>query len=102
VNAAEGRLLDERDVQAGSEPVVVLSHQFWRRQFGEDPAIVSRVIHLNGIPVQVVGIAPRDFNRLSSSRTSFFGPISAHRQLVAGSNVVEGLSSRGTLMFSRF
>src|SRR5262245_4221362 len=101
VNPAEGRLLDERDAQTASEPVVVLSHQFWQHQFGSDPAIVGRVIHLNGVPVQVVGIVPRDFEGLSSSRPSFFVPIAEHPQLVAGSNVVDGLSSRGALMYGR-
>ena len=38
VNPAEGRLLDEGDARAVSEPVAVLSHQFWRRQFAGDPA----------------------------------------------------------------
>src|SRR5687768_14882521 len=32
---------------ASAEPIVVLSHDAWRRRFSEDPAVVGRVIELN-------------------------------------------------------
>ena len=98
---ARGRLLDDGDAQAASQPVVVLGHRFWERQFGGDPAIVGRVIRLNGIAVQVVGIAPNDFNGLSSSRPSLFLPVTTHRHLFTGSNVMDNLSSRGTFMYGK-
>jgi predicted permease len=101
VNPAQGRVLVESDAQIASQPVAVLSYRFWQRQFGGDTAIVGRVIHLNGSPVQVIGIAPTDFNGLSSSRPSLFLPITAHRYLFAGSKLVESFSSRGTLMYAK-
>jgi predicted permease len=44
-----------------SEDVVVLSHPFWQRQYGGDPAAVGRPIRLNRTIATIVAIAPRDF-----------------------------------------
>jgi predicted permease len=55
-----GRLIDEAD-DTGKLRVAVLSHAFWRRQFGGDPAAVGRVIELNGSPTTIVGVAPPAF-----------------------------------------
>jgi len=101
VNPAQGRLLNDSDAEVAAQPVVVLGHRFWQRQFGGDSAIIGRVIRLNGNPVEVVGIAPNDFNGLTSSRPSLFLPITTHGALFAGSNVVESYNSRGTLMFAK-
>lgn len=61
--ASLGRLLDpSRDEASGAEPVVVLGHGFWQRHFGADPLVAGRVIHLNGKPATVVGVAAGDFS----------------------------------------
>ena len=41
--------------------VVVLSHGFWQRHFGSDPAIVNQKILLDNAPHLIVGVLPRDF-----------------------------------------
>lgn len=59
-----GRLIEESDVNlsaATGEPVVVLSWSFWQRQYGGDPAILGRLLRIEGVPVTIVGVAPRDF-----------------------------------------
>lgn len=56
-----GRWLTEADGQPDAAPVVVLSHRLWRERFGGDPTAVGRVIRLDGVPTEVVGVAPRDF-----------------------------------------
>ena len=53
------RASEDRYVDA--DPVVVLSHDVWRRQFGGSPAVVGREIVLNGRAFTVVGIAPPEF-----------------------------------------
>jgi predicted permease len=57
VPAALGRTLLPADDTAGGEPVAVLSHGFWQRRFGSDPAVVGQTMRLNGRPVTVVGVA---------------------------------------------
>ncbi len=60
--AAMGRLLDAEDDRVeGARPVCVLSDRAWRGYFGEDPGIVGRRIRVNGVSLEVVGVAPRDF-----------------------------------------
>ena len=65
VGAARGRLLNPGDDDAGSPPVAVLSHAYWDRQFGRDPAIVGSVIRLNGFPLAVAGVAEPGFDGLT-------------------------------------
>jgi predicted permease len=43
-----GRLLRPDEDSVGHAPVVILSHAFWKRAFGADPAIVGQNITLNG------------------------------------------------------
>ncbi len=52
-----GRGLSDADSMPGAPPVVVLSHHFWKRQFGSDPAIVGQALTLDGKPHAVVGVA---------------------------------------------
>ena len=40
--------------------VAVLSEPVWKNQFGADPRIVGKTIHINGVPVTVIGVAPSD------------------------------------------
>ena len=51
-----GRLFTMSDDDANAERVVVLSHAFWERRFGADPAIVGRRLTLNGNQWTVVGV----------------------------------------------
>jgi putative ABC transport system permease protein len=57
-----GRILRPEEDRFGSgDAVVVLSHGFWQRQLGSDPAIVGTTIQLNDKPVIVVGVTAADF-----------------------------------------
>ncbi len=59
---ALGRLLTSDDDRTpGAHSVVVLSHAYWRSRFGEDPSILNDTIVINGLPMTVVGVAPRGF-----------------------------------------
>lgn len=50
------------DLPSGSGPTVaIMTYQFWQSDFAGDPKIIGRVLHLDGKPVTVVGILPRDF-----------------------------------------
>ncbi len=68
VPPGHGRLLSSRDDRPEASLVVVLSDGYWRRRFGADPAIVSTIINVNGIPASVVGVTAAGFTGLSMSR----------------------------------
>ncbi len=58
--AAFGRAFDEAE-DTRKDRVVVLSHAFWRRQFGSDPTVVGRVVSLDAEPYTILGVMPRSF-----------------------------------------
>src|SRR5262249_47713852 len=45
----------------GHDRVVILSHGLWRRRFAGDPAVVGRIVTLDGQSHTVVGVAPAGF-----------------------------------------
>ena len=59
---ARGRWFDASMDQVGAAFFAVVSHAAWQRRFGGDPDLVGRTIELNGQPVEVIGIGPREFN----------------------------------------
>lgn len=66
VPAAYGRTFTAADDRLGEPAAVgVVSWEFWQRRFGGDPAAVGRTVRLNGLPVAVVGVAPKRFRGVS-------------------------------------
>ncbi|MGD8277421.1 MAG: ABC transporter permease [Gemmatimonadota bacterium] len=63
-----GRSIGPEDDRSGAEPVVVLSHAFWSRQYGRDPAVVGTTIQVDGRPVPVIGVMPPGFFGVDRSR----------------------------------
>jgi len=62
VNALLGRTITEEDNNVlDGQPVVVISHNFWRQRFANDPEIVGRRIVLNGQPHTIIGVTPPNF-----------------------------------------
>lgn len=62
VRLARGRAIVADDDRPGAEPVAVLSHRYWERRFGSDPAAVGRVVQINGVPVTIVGVTGAGFH----------------------------------------
>lgn len=56
-----GRGLTERDTLPNSDPVVVVSHDFWRQRLGGDPRVIGKTVQLNGSPSTIVGVLPPGF-----------------------------------------
>lgn len=64
---AQGRLIyGEETEQHGSEPVIVLSHGYWKKRFGSDPGVVGKQMKINGHSATVIGVAPEGFRGLFS------------------------------------
>lgn len=62
VTPALGRIFSMQDETAlGANPVVVLSHGYWMRQFGGSAAALNQVLVVNGTPLTVVGVARAGF-----------------------------------------
>ena len=55
-----GRWFSDADHRPGGTPVVVISHGLWQRRYASDPSIVGKDIRLDGRPVTIIGVLPRD------------------------------------------
>jgi len=63
LTAERGRLFTQKESQPGNAtPVVVITHAFWQRRFGGDPAALGSSITLNGAPMTVIGILASPFD----------------------------------------
>jgi len=103
VDAQLGRtLLPSDDVAPGQHPVAVISDSLWRRSFAADPAILGKIIYLNGQPLTVVGVASREFNgTIVSMGIDVFAPLMMQPQVWPPSRLdsrgVFGLTTMGHL-----
>jgi predicted permease len=55
-------------------PSVLISENYWQRRFEGDPAILGKTIHLNRVPVTIIGITPRDFRGTGRNVPAFWLP----------------------------
>jgi len=62
-----GRSFQEPEGQPGRDNVILISETLWRRQFGGDPAILSKAVTMNGQIFTIVGIMPASFQFLFSN-----------------------------------
>jgi putative ABC transport system permease protein len=56
-----GRTFIRDDAAAGAKSTVILSYDFWQKQFGGRREIVGESITLNDVPTEVIGVMPRTF-----------------------------------------
>lgn len=60
VSPERGRGFRPEEEKFGTR-VALISHTLWVSQFGSDPAIVGRTIHLSGASYTIVGVMPANF-----------------------------------------
>jgi predicted permease len=56
--ALYGRTFVASDDAPDSDAVLILSHAYWQRRFGGDPAIVGKLFEMNDRPHRVIGVLP--------------------------------------------
>ena len=71
VTTVVGRPLIASDDRPDAASVAVLTHGFWQRAFGGDPAILGRTIHVNGSAFTIVGVTSRGFYGMSKGGPVF-------------------------------
>jgi putative ABC transport system permease protein len=70
-----GRDFIDADQQYDTPRVAMLTHSFWRTEFGGDPQIVGRTIRLDGKPAVVIGILPKNFEFAPSQSAQIWVPL---------------------------
>ncbi len=73
-----GRVYGPDEDRPGADAVVVLAHGLWQRRFGGDPAVLGRVVALDGRPHTVIGVMPPGF-RFPRPGTELWLPLRLER-----------------------
>jgi predicted permease len=68
IGAAAGRLIAPGDDSISAQPVVVLNHGYWKRQFGGSRSAIGKTVRLNNVPFTIIGVADPRFDSLSPGR----------------------------------
>lgn len=61
LHPAVGRDFSADDDRPNASPVALISYALWRSRFAENPAVLGTLMSLDGKPVRVVGVLPREF-----------------------------------------
>ncbi len=69
-----GRLFEADDERPDLD-IVILAEQVWRRYFAADPAVIGRVVVLNGRSFTVVGVLPDRFRFLPAPDAVLWTPV---------------------------
>jgi predicted permease len=77
---ALGRLLTENDdLKPGAHPYAVISYDYWKRRFGQDPKVVGRTFQMGERLYEVVGVGPASFTGTETGTvTDIFVPAMMH------------------------
>ena len=83
-----GRFFHQSDDHGlGSAPFIVLSNDFWRRQFNASTQVIGQTVRLNQHVFTIIGVAPRDFGGVSTFFwPDFFIPIMNAEQVTGWSD----------------
>jgi predicted permease len=83
-----GRLFrPEEDEVPGRDAVLVLSFDFWKSEFVQDPSAIGRQIRINGLDFVVIGILPESFSGIDHLfRPAFYVPLAMGPKLSASNH----------------
>jgi predicted permease len=94
-----GRAITPGDDRANAPVVGVIGYSFWRSAFAGDPGVIGRVVRVNEMPVEIVGVTAAGFRGLSQGgffpATDITLPLAEQERLVP-SWTANGLGSAWT------
>jgi putative ABC transport system permease protein len=56
-----GRWFSAADQNPGGTPTVILGYGYWQRRFGGDPTVPGRLVTVEAVPHEIIGVMPRGF-----------------------------------------
>ena len=103
VTALRGRLFQSEDTQALSAfPSVVISEDYWQREFGGNPALLGKTIRLNGIAFSIIGVTPHNFTgTMGFAVPDFWLPLSLEPLVHANDDFLHDRESQCCRLFAR-
>jgi predicted permease len=103
VQPAIGRLLSPADDQkVGESAVVVLSHAYWTRRFGQRGDVINQTMVVNGQTLTIVGVTPPKFEGTTlGAQPEVFVPITLRGVMQQGFNGFHNRRSYWAYLFAR-
>ena len=99
---ALGRLFVPGDDVPNSAPVVVLSFNYWKRQFGSDPGVINQTLLINATPFTIVGVAPPGFHSIVAGATEeVFVPLTTKNIITPRWQDLEDFNSHWIMIVGR-
>jgi len=78
-----GRDFSDTDDRSGAEPVAIISHGYWQRRFGSDPAVAGRSLVINNVSFTVIGVtAPEFFGLQAGNQIDLSVPFHVQPQML--------------------
>jgi macrolide transport system ATP-binding/permease protein len=101
-DAALGRVFSEViDERGDAEPVVIVSHEFWRTRLGSDPRTVGGTLRLNDRVATIIGVAPPFFPDLDLQNPQMWLPIQQIDYFEPGNAFKETWGANNTELYAR-
>jgi len=93
---AAGRFIRPEEAErAGTEPVVVISYDYWQTRFRGSPAAVGQKLRVNDRELTIIGVAPREFQgTLVPLKFELWAPATMTPALLGGIRDLEDRASR--------
>ncbi len=66
-----GRGFTAKDMEINGPKIAMLSYAYWQKRFGGAPDAIGRNLTIDGEPMQIVGVTPRDFSFLDEEAQLF-------------------------------
>jgi predicted permease len=104
VTPALGRLFTPQDDRSiGGHSIAVLSHPYWVSALGARASVLNETIYVNGQPMTIIGVAPRDFrgNRTMGVFPAVFVPLTMREVLSRGVPALEDRRAYWAYLFAR-
>ncbi|HXI32291.1 MAG TPA: ABC transporter permease [Vicinamibacterales bacterium] len=80
-----GRMLVSADEAKGAPPVVVLTHAYWQRMFGSDPAVVGQTLDLTVKQALIVGVLKPGSHYATQRTQDFYANYAANDHYMSSS-----------------
>jgi putative ABC transport system permease protein len=94
---AIGRFIQQEDAERpGTEPVLVISYDYWQTRFGGAPGAVGQKLRVNDRELTVIGVAPRHFQGTTVPlKFELWAPATLTPALLGAARDLEDRSARG-------
>src|SRR5258707_1173622 len=94
---AAGRFIQPQEAeQPGTEPVVVISYDYWQTRFRGAPEAVGQKLRVNERELTVIGVAPKEFQgTMVPLKFELWAPATMAPALLGGARDLEDRSARG-------